>query len=145
MRGSPPTLYRTRMVYPFIRIYAPIYNGISPCSTFTHQKLTTSTTNISRTQEKSPRASTHLRIDAICHQMGVLRGPGHSDRVAWGWAKHVNSTNRSSPGVPRTGMRDPHNPRPVTRTRPAILLRGSGPCRAGCANGATSGPRSLAG
>ena len=94
------------MACPFIRICVPIYNGISPCSTFAHQKLTTSTTNISHTQEKSPRSSTHLRINAICYQTGVLLGPGHSDRVALGRAKHINSTNRGSSGVPRTDMRD---------------------------------------
>ena len=81
------------MVRPFIQICTPIYNGVSPCSTFAYQKLTTSTINISHTQEKSPRASTHLCIDTICHQTSVLRGPGHSDRVARGQAKHVNSTN----------------------------------------------------
>ena len=45
------------MARPFIKICAPIYNGVSRCSTFAHQKLTTSTTNISRTREKSSRAS----------------------------------------------------------------------------------------
>ena len=77
----------------------PIYNSVSPCSTFVHQKLTTSTTNISRTQEKLPHASTHLCINAMCHQTSLLRGPGHSDHVAQGRAKHINSTNYSLPGV----------------------------------------------
>ena len=130
---------------PFIRICAPIYNGVSPCSNFTHQKLTTSTTNISRTEEKSSRASTHLRIDAICHQTGVLRGPGHSDRMARGRAKHINSANCSLPGVPRTVMRDRRDPRPVAGAWPRGSVQGSGPCRARCVNEVASGPRSLAG
>ena len=76
----------------------PIYNGVPPCSTVAHQNLTTSTTNISHTRETSPRTSMHLRINAIHHQTGVLCGPGHSDRVARGRAKHINSTNAVHPG-----------------------------------------------
>ena len=138
MRDSPPTLYRTHMACPFIQICAPIYNGVSPCSTFAHHLYHQ---DLPHTGKITPR----LHIDAICNQTSVLRGLDHSDRVALGRAEHVNSTNRSSPGVPRTGMRDRHDPRPVARTRPGSLVQGSGSCCAGCANEATSGPRSLAG
>ena len=69
------------MARPFIRIGVPIYNGVSPCSTFARRKLTTATTNIPRTQEKSPRASTHLHIDAICHQTSYCAV--QATRTAW--------------------------------------------------------------
>ena len=59
-----------------------------------------------------------------------------------GRATHVN---RSSLGVPLTGMGDRHDPHPVARTQPGSSVKGSRPCRAGCANEAASGPRSLAG
>ena len=68
------------MARPFIRICVPIYNGVSPCSTFARRGLATLTTSISRTQEGSPCASTHLRIDAVCQRTGILCGPGPSLR-----------------------------------------------------------------
>ena len=48
---------------------------------------------------------------------GELHGPGHSDRVMRGQAKHINSTNCISPGMPRMGTQDRQDPRPVTRIR----------------------------
>ena len=92
------------MVHPFIQICTPIYHSVSPCSTFAYHKLThhLDHQHFPHTGKITPC----LRIDAILHQSGVLHGPGHSDLVARGRAKHTNSTNRSSPGVPRTGMRD---------------------------------------
>ena len=107
------------------KICTPICNGVSPCSTFAHQKLTASTTNISRTREKSSCAASHLHPYNSPPNRGVLHGPGHSDCVMRGLAKHVNIINRISPGCPNG--------------------HGSRPCRAGCAHETASGPRSLAG
>jgi len=82
MRESPATLCRTRMARPFIRICTLIYNGVSPCSTFTHQKLTTSTTNISGTQERPSRASSHLSINLVRHQAQACC-TAQAARAAW--------------------------------------------------------------
>ena len=56
-----------------------IYNGVSPCSTFTHQKFTISTTNISRTREKSSRTSSYLCIDTLHHPAEAC----HTAQAAW--------------------------------------------------------------
>ena len=47
--------------------------------------LTTSTTNISRTREKSPRASPHLRINTVRHQAEVccMAQAAQAAQAAW--------------------------------------------------------------
>ena len=82
VRDSPPTLHMACMVRPFIQIYVPIYNGISPCSTFAHQKLTTLTTNISHTRVRSSHASLHLCINTVCHQAEACC-MAQAARAAW--------------------------------------------------------------
>ena len=72
-------------LHPFIQMCVPIYNGVSPCSTSAHQKLTTMTTNISHTPEKSSPASAHLCINTIRHQTEACCGLG----VWYGALGHV--------------------------------------------------------
>jgi len=115
VRDLPLTLYRTHMAHPFIRICVPIYNGVSPCSSFAHHL---DHQHLPHTRKIIPCLHAPPHRYKLPPHTGVLRGPGHSDRVAWEWAKHINSTNRISPWMPRMGMRDRHDPCAVARTRP---------------------------
>jgi len=146
------------MACPFIQICAPIYNGVSPCSTFAHQKLTTSTTNISRTWEIPSRASSHLCIDKIRHQTEVcctaqtirtawrgdspsaLAAPAAAHRGCPEWVRGMNATLVQLPEHGRTGGEGQGSGGGGDRG----AVRRSGLCRAGCAHETASGPRSLA-
>ena len=132
------------MAHPFIRICTPIYHGVSPCSTFAYHKLTTSTTNISHTQEKSPRASASMQFAtnrACCAAQATRtswRGDGPSTQTAPTTARR--GCPKQACGTDTTLVQSPeHGPR--VRCKAPF---GARPCRAGCANGATSSPRSLA-
>ena len=135
MRELPHEQARVRCALSFKS--ASIYNGVSPFSTFAHQKLTTSTTNISHTREKSSHTSSHLRIDTVLHQAEACcaaqatrtawrgDGPSASHRGCPEWACGTDATFDQSPEL---GVRCK-----------------AGPCRARCVNETASGPRSLAG
>ena len=62
------------MACPFIQICAPIYNGVSPCSTFAHKKLTT----ISYTRERSSCASIQIATKWACCA-------AQATQTGWSW------------------------------------------------------------
>ena len=108
-----------------------------------HPSLTTSTTNISRTREKSSRASTHLRIDTSYHHTRACC-VAQATRIAWrgngpSTLTAPTASHRGCPewacGTDTTLVQSPEH-------GPGVRCK---PYRAGCANETASGPRSLAG
>ena len=120
-----------------------IYNGVSPVSTFAHQKLTTSTTNISRTRKRSSHTSSHLRIDTVLHQAEACCA-AQATRTAW---RGDGPSALTAPTASHRGCPEWACGTDATLVQsPELGVRcKAGPCRARCVNETASGPRSLAG